>query len=166
MRFWEEVFHEWLLGVKLDKDVPSTHLSECLWEHTATQLCPSAWRTLVRHINVLECDLPWAYTQDHRMLCRWHHLKRRQRRSSCRPEKSVRHLVGSPVEDEPDQVLPGGIQWQITWICCYIQGNSLGSKEDLCYSRDATYEKSQETQGFTRMTNIYPEIYIKSLGRC
>ena len=51
--------------------------------------------------------------------------KPQQRRSSRRSEKSVRHHVGSSVEDEPNQVLLGVSQWQISWFIVTSKGIHL-----------------------------------------
>ena len=48
-----------------------------------------------------------------------------QRRSHSRSEDSIRYHAGTLIEDESHQILPGGSQLEILWVCCNIQRNHL-----------------------------------------
>ena len=113
-----------------------------------------------------ECDLPWAYMQDRRMLCWWYRCEKlRQRRSSRRPEKSVRHYAGSPVEDEPKQVLPGVASGKFLGFVVTSKGIHLNSEKICAVQEMQLLSNLKEFRGLQGWS-VYIRKSISNLSGC
>jgi len=99
------------------------------------------------------------------MLC-WRYCSQesQQKQPSRRPENRVQSHSGSPVQDEPDQIILGSVEWQVPWIHSHIQRNSYWLRQSWGNSGHATLEDPQRPQMSIRQTSLYPKIHRKSLG--
>ena len=113
-------------------------------KHTSfkTPLGVYCYTVLVRHIKAVWMWSSMSILQDHRMLCWWYRREKPwQRWLSRRPEESVWHHAGLPVEDEPNQVLPGIASGKFFGFVVTSK-DSPKFRESMCHPRDATFKKS------------------------
>jgi len=86
-----------------------------------------------------------------------------QRRSFRRPEKHVQHHAGSPVEDEPNQVLPGGSHGKFLGFVITSKGIHLDPEKVHAIQEMQPLRNLKELRGLQRRL-AYMEIYIESFS--